>query len=76
MSKLNAAERKALPASAFAVKGGHYPIEDKGHAKAALSRVSEFGSPKEKAEVRAKVHARYPGMGKKSGKMSPAFFGR
>ena len=75
MSKLDAAERRALPASAFAVKGGHYPIEDRGHAKAALARVSEFGSPEEKSEVRAKVRARYPGMGK-PGKMSPAFFGR
>jgi hypothetical protein len=29
--------------------------------------VSQFGSPAEKATVRAKVHARFPSIGKKKG---------
>jgi hypothetical protein len=62
MAKLNAAERRALPASDFALGKGHYPIEDRGHARAALSRISEFGSAAEKAKVRAKVQGKYPSM--------------
>jgi hypothetical protein len=62
--KLSAKARKALPAKDFALGKGHYPIEDRSHARNALARVSEFGSPKEKAEVRKKVHEKYPSMGK------------
>jgi len=61
---LTAAGRKALPASDFALGKGHYPIEDKGHAMAALSDVSRVGSPAQQAKVRAAVHAKYPGMGR------------
>ena len=43
-----------------------YPIEDKAHARNALARVSQFGSDAEKAQVRAKVYAKYPDMGKQS----------
>jgi hypothetical protein len=43
---------------------GAYPIPDKAHARNALARVSQFGSSAEKAEVRAKVHAKYPDIGK------------
>jgi hypothetical protein len=56
-------ERDALPDSAFALPGRRYPIHNRNHARNALSRVSQNGSPEEKAEVRAKVHARYPGIG-------------
>lgn len=48
------------------MKGGHYPIEDKNHAKDALARVSEFGSSNEKAEVRSKVHKKYPSIAEKA----------
>jgi len=44
---------------------GAYPIEDAAHARNALSRVSRFGTPSEKAAVRAKVKAKYPGIGKR-----------
>jgi ADP-ribose pyrophosphatase YjhB (NUDIX family) len=37
-----------------------YPIHDENHARAALQRVSQFGSPSEKAAVRSAVHSRYP----------------
>lgn len=62
MSKLTSAERSKLPKKDFVVPGGHYPIENKSHAKNALARVSEFGSKKEKHEVREAVHDKYPGM--------------
>lgn len=74
MAKLTYGERKAMPKSEFAVPGkreggkGGYPIPDKGHARNALSRVSAYGSPSEKAMVRAKVHNKYPGIGMKKGK--------
>lgn len=64
--KLTTKERNKLPSKDFAVKGGHYPIEDKNHAKDALARVSEFGSSNEKAEVRSKVHKKYPSIAEKA----------
>lgn len=42
MSRLTAAERDALPDSAFALPGRRYPIPDKTHARDALARASEF----------------------------------
>jgi hypothetical protein len=70
MAKLKAAARKKLPSSSFAVPSkkpgsGSYPIPDKSHARNALARVSQHGSSAEKAEVRAKVKSKYPGIGKK-----------
>lgn len=47
---------------------GGYPIPDESHARNALSRVAQHGSPAEKARVRARVHAKYPGIGKSSKK--------
>ena len=41
--KLSAKERSKLPRSDFALPGQRkYPVEDKGHAKAAKSRASEM----------------------------------
>ena len=63
--KLTAAARKKIKPGNFALPGKKaYPIEDRSHAANALSRVSGNGSPAEKATVRAKVHAKYPNMGK------------
>lgn len=59
MARLTAKARKALPGKDFAGPGRSYPIQDKGHAKAALSMVSRYGSAKEKAEVRSKVKTKY-----------------
>lgn len=55
MGKLTTAERKKLPAKDFAGPGPSYPIEDKGHAKAAMARAAEFASPAVKARVDAKA---------------------
>lgn len=70
---LDAKERRALPRSDFALPGkgsgpegkgsGSYPIPDKAHARAALSRVSANGTSQEKAEVRAAVHRKFPSIG-------------
>lgn len=71
MSKLTYKKRKKLPGKAFAIKGRRYPINDRTHAKNALARVSQHGYPQEKAEVRRKVHAKFPGIavsGLKKGK--------
>jgi hypothetical protein len=54
----------ALPSLHHGSKGG-YPIENPAHARNALARVSQFGTPAQKATVRAKVHAKYPNIGKK-----------
>lgn len=42
MSKLTAAERNALPDTAFALPGRRYPIPDATHARDALARASEM----------------------------------
>jgi hypothetical protein len=72
--RLTAAARQHLPKSDFAMPGhgkgpkgagaGSYPIPDASHARNALARVSQHGSSAEKARVRAKVHAKYPDIGK------------
>lgn len=60
MSKLSAADRKKIPAKDFAGPDRSYPINDESHARNALSRVSANGSSELKAQVRRKVHAKYP----------------
>jgi hypothetical protein len=75
---LTAHARQSMPKSDFALPGkgegpkgagaGSYPIPDKAHARNALARVSQHGSSEEKAKVRAKVHSKYPDIGKDKGK--------
>ena len=63
MAKLKASRRNALPKSSFAIPGKRaYPIHDRAHAANALARVSQHGTPSQKARVRAKVCARYPSL--------------
>lgn len=64
---LTARARHALPKGDFALPGERYPIEDSNHARNALARVSQHGSPTEQARVRAAVHRKYPDIGKKKG---------
>jgi hypothetical protein len=62
--KLSYKEKKALPKGEFVFpKEKKYPIEDKAHARNALSRVSASGTPEEKKKVRAAVHRKYPNIG-------------
>lgn len=66
MAKLTSQQRNNLPTSVFALPGARkYPVQDKNHAKAALSRVSANGTPEEKQKVRSAVASKYPNMGKK-----------
>jgi len=64
MAKLTKKQRDKLPAKDFALPGGRYPIEDANHARNALARVAQHGTPEEQAEVRAKVRKKYPDIGK------------
>lgn len=74
MGMFSYSQRKALPKKDFALPGkksganpagkGGYPIPDAAHARNALARVSQHGSPAQKAQVRAKVHAKFPAIGK------------
>lgn len=63
MSLLTARKRNSLPGKEFAGPDRSYPINDPNHARNALSRVSEYGTPALKAEVRTKVHEKYPEIG-------------
>ena len=61
---LTTTARKHIKRTNFAIpKDKSYPIEDKAHARNALSRVSQHGTPAEKAKVRAAVHRKYPEIG-------------
>lgn len=68
MAKLTAKTRKAIPTKDFAVAGRKYPIEDKAHARNALARVAQHGSPAQKAAVKAKVAKKFPGIAQKTAK--------
>jgi hypothetical protein len=72
MAVLTTKERKGLKSSQFAVPSkkpgsGSYPIPDASHARNALARASQFGSPAVKAAVRAKVRLKFPSIGKSKG---------
>ena len=71
---LTAHERQGLPRSDFALPGkgegpkgagsGSYPIPDRAHARAALSRAAANATPTERAEIRRKVQEKFPDIGK------------
>ena len=67
MTKLTAAKRKAIPSKDFAGPDRSYPINDASHARNALARVSQHGTPALKSRVRAAVKRKYPGI-KQAGK--------
>lgn len=63
------AGRKQMSKKQFALPGKKkYRIDDKAHARNALARVAQHGSPAEKKQVRAKVTKRYPSLKKTGGK--------
>ena len=61
MAKLTAKARKALPDSDFAGPGRSFPVQDKGHVKAALARAAEF-HPDVIPKIKAKAKKKFPGM--------------
>ncbi len=63
MAKLTTKKRKALKTGSFALpKKRAYPIHDASHARNALARVAQHGTPSEKARVRAAVRRKFPGI--------------
>jgi hypothetical protein len=67
--KLKAKDRKRLSKKSFALPGKRkYPIPDKAHARNALARVAQNGTPAEQKKVRSAVKKRFPSLGKKKTK--------
>lgn len=63
MAPLTPKKRKSLKKSSFAVPGKRaYPINDANHARNALARVAQNGTPAQKKQVRAAVHKKFPGI--------------
>lgn len=63
MARLTARKRRNLKTSSFAIPERRaYPIHDVSHARNALARVSQHGSPSEKRRVRSAVRRRFPGV--------------
>jgi hypothetical protein len=66
---LSTKDRKKLSRKSFALPGKRkYPIPDKDHARNALARVAQHGTPAEQREVKAAVKKRFPSIGKKKTK--------
>jgi hypothetical protein len=65
MADLDANQRKHIKDSNFAEpEKRKYPMEDKTHARNALSRVAQNGSKEEQKEVRENVEKKYPSLKK------------
>lgn len=60
--ELTEAGREQVAEKNFALPGDRYPVHDIAHAKNALARVSQHGTPEERKIVREKVYARYPSL--------------
>jgi hypothetical protein len=59
--KLTSKARNALTDDSFVFPGERrYPIHDINHARNALARVAQNGSPSEQSAVRSAVHQKYP----------------
>ena len=67
MTILTTVKRKAIPSKDFAGPDRSYPINDASHARNALARVSQHGTPALKARVKSAVKRKYPGI-KQAGK--------
>ena len=68
--KLTAKARKKIPTKDFAGPDRSYPVENASHARNALARVSQHGSPALQAKVKAKVRRKYPGIKVEGGKVN------
>jgi hypothetical protein len=59
--------RKRLKSKTFADKKNRkYPIPDLAHARNAIARVRQHGSPKQKKAVYAMVKRKFPALAKRS----------
>lgn len=78
MANLTARGRRHIKRKNFAVPKGKgknkgknsYPIHDRRHARNALARVAQHGTPSEKRMVRRAVHRKYPSIGSSSRRAS------
>lgn len=60
-AELTTKKRDALPNSAFALpRERRYPIPDLAHARNALARVAQNGTPAEQKAVRTAVYRKFP----------------
>jgi hypothetical protein len=67
MARLTTKKRKRMAKKTFALPGKRkYPINDIAHARNALARVAQHGSPSEKAAVCAAVRKKFPALAKRS----------
>lgn len=58
--------RRRMSPKKFALPGKRkYRIDDAAHARNALARVAQHGSPTEKRKVRAAVKRRFPSIGRR-----------
>jgi hypothetical protein len=65
MAKLSSSKRNKMASSSFAIPSERaYPINDISHARNALARVAQHGTPAEKKQVKAAVKRKYPSVGK------------
>lgn len=65
MAKMTGKQRKKLTSSQFAMPAQRkYPINDKSHARNALARVAQSGTPAQQKQVRAAVKRKFPSIGK------------
>jgi hypothetical protein len=60
MSVLTSKGRARMASSSFALPGHRYPINDAAHARNALARVAQTGTPAEAKKVKAAVHRKFP----------------
>jgi hypothetical protein len=66
---LSTKQRKKLGKREFALPSKRkYPIPDKAHARNALARVAQHGTPAEQKKVKAAVKKRFPSIRGKSKK--------
>ncbi len=66
---LTTKDRDKLSKKSFALPGKRkYPITDKAHARNALARVAQYGTPAERKKVKAAVKKRFPSIGRKKSK--------
>jgi hypothetical protein len=64
LAELTPRARKKLQKGQFAIPEKRaYPIHDEAHARNALARVVQHGTPEEKRRVKAAVRRKYPKMG-------------
>ena len=66
---LSTKKRNKLSKKSFALPAKRkYPIPDKKHARNALARVAQNGTPAEQKKVKAAVEKRFPSIAKKGKK--------